>query len=308
MIIIRGVIIVFMSVALITPAAGVLLAAATSTPTIVAADGILCDLTKKLVANDAKVICLIPAGADPHTLALRPADRTNLGKANLVLLNGYGLTPALKGVKAGGAVVSLGEIAIPSNPQNDPHLWHDPANVAAMANVSVLKFKPLFNGQQIAAINQRRTAMAAVLNSLGSWTAQQVATVPEPQRVLVTGHRAYSFLSKRYGIRELPVIDEYATGGRMRPSSLNAISKAIKASGTKVIFPESLPPSKTMRRISRASGIPLATKALVADGLAPGKSLIQTATSNVCTFVVAQGGRCDQQAAAQLQQRWSAIR
>ena len=130
MIIIRGVIIVFMSVALITPAAGVLLAAATSTPTIVAADGILCDLTKKLVANDAKVICLIPAGADPHTLALRPADRTNLGKANLVLLNGYGLTPALKGVKAGGPVVSLGEIAIPSNPQNDPHLWHDPANAA----------------------------------------------------------------------------------------------------------------------------------------------------------------------------------
>jgi len=62
-----------------------------------------------------------------------------------------------------------------------------------------------------------------------------------------------------------------------------------------------------MRRISRASGIPIAKQALVADGLAPGKSLIQTATANVCTFVDAQGGRCDTKAASQLQQRWAAI-
>lgn len=61
-------------------------------PTVVAADGVLCDITKTLVADQAKVVCLIPAGADPHTLALRPADRTNLSKANLVLLNGYNLT------------------------------------------------------------------------------------------------------------------------------------------------------------------------------------------------------------------------
>ena len=38
-----------------------------------------------------------------------------------------------------------------------------------------------------------------------------------------------------------------------------------------------------------------------------GKALVQTATSNVCIFVNAQGGRCDQEAASQLQQRWAAI-
>ena len=101
-----------MPIPLVTAAAGTLLAAASSAPTVVAVDGVLCDITKKLVADQARVICLIPPGADPHTMALRPADRSNLSKAKLVLLNGYNLTPALKGVKAGGPVVSVGEIAV----------------------------------------------------------------------------------------------------------------------------------------------------------------------------------------------------
>ena len=292
----------------VTAAAGTLLAAASSAPTVVAVDGVLCDITKKLVADQARVICLIPPGSDPHTMALRPADRSNLSKAKLVLLNGYNLTPALKGVKAGGPVVSVGEIAVPSNPLNDPHLWHDPAIAGSMTNAVAVQLKPVFNGAQDAAIDQRSAAMDSVLSSLGTWTGQQIQTVPAEQRVLITGHRAYSFLARRFGIRELPVIDEYATGGRMRPSSLSAISKAIKKSGTKVIFPEALPPSKTMRRISKASGVPLASKPLFADGQAPGKSLVQTATGNICTFVVAQGGSCDEASAAQLQQRWASIR
>ena len=297
-----------MPVFLAPAAASVMLAAASTPPTIVAADGILCDVTKKLVAQQARVVCLIPPGADPHTLALRPADRSNLSKADLVLINGYNLTPALKSVKAGGPVISIGEIAVPNNPANDPHIWHDPANVASITNVVASKLKPLFDSQQDNLIDQRRTAMTGVLNSLGSWTGQQIQTVPDQHRVLVTGHRAYSFLARRYGVRELPVIDEYATGGRMRPSSLSAISKAIKQSGTKVIFPEALPPSKTMRRISRASGIPLAKTPLYAEGQAPGKSLVQTATGNVCNFVNSQGGSCNQTAATNLQQRWAGIK
>ena len=284
-----------------------LIAAAASAPTVVAADGVLCDITKKLVADQARVVCLIPPGADPHTLALRPADRTNLSKAKLVLLNGYNLTPALNGVKAGGSVVSIGESAVPKNPVKDPHLWHDASNAAAMVNTTASTLKPLFQGQQDTAINRRRASMDSVLKALGTWTGAQIRTVPEAQRVLVTGHRGFSFLAKRYGVRELPVIDDYATGGRMRPSSLRAISKAIKASGTKVIFPDALPPSKTMRRISRSSGVPLAKQPLFGEGQAPGKSLIQTATGNVCNFVESQGGQCDQMTADQLQTRWAEI-
>ena len=288
--------------------ASVLLAAAnTASPTVVAADGILCDLTRTLVGPQAKVICLIKPGSDPHTLALRPADRRNLAKAQLVLLNGYNLTPALNKVKTPGTVVNVGNQAVPNNPAKDPHIWHDPANVIAMANSVASNLKPLFDANGDAQIDQRRAKADRVLASLGGWIGQQVSTVPEKQRVMVTGHRTFDFFAKRYGVRELPVLDDYTTGGTLRPSSLSAISKSIKASGSKAIFPDSLPPSKTMRRISRSSGVPIAKQVLFGDGQAPGKSLIQTATSNVCIFVNAQGGRCDQETASQLQQRWAAI-
>ena len=275
---------------------------------MVAADGVLCDLTRTLVGSQAKVICLIKPGSDPHTLALRPADRGNLAKAQLVLINGYNLTPALNKVRTPGKVVKVGNSAVPNNPAKDPHIWHDPANVKAMANTVASSLKPLFDSNGDAAIDQRRAKADQVLQSLGGWIGQQIATVPKNQRVLVTGHRAFSFLAKRFGVRELPVLDDYTTGGTLRPSSLSAISKSIKASGSKAIFPESLPPSKTMRRISRSSGVPIAKQALFADGQAPGQSLVQTATRNVCIFVVAQGGKCDQKSASQLQQRWAAIR
>ena len=74
--------------------------------------------------------------------------------------------------------------------------------------------------------------MQAVLTRLGAWTAQQLQTVPAAHKVLVSEHRAFSTFASRYGIRELPVIDTFATGGTLRPSSLAAISEAIRKSGT----------------------------------------------------------------------------
>ena len=203
------------------PLASVLLAAAnTATPPVFAAEGILCDLTRTLGGNQAKVICLIKPGTDPHSMALRPADRQNLAKAKIVLLNGYNRTPALNKIRTPGTVVKVGNIAVPNNPLKDPHIWHDPANVIAMANTVASSLKPLFDANGDSAMDQRLAKADRVLVSLGSWIGQQIATVPEKQRVVVTGHRTYDFMAKRYGFRELPVLDDYTTGGTLRPSSL----------------------------------------------------------------------------------------
>jgi ABC-type Zn uptake system ZnuABC Zn-binding protein ZnuA len=288
--------------------AGLLLAAAPPLPSVVAVDGVLCDLTRSLVQGSARVTCLVPPGADPHAMALRGSDRQALSSAQLVLVNGYNLTPAMQRIRVSAPVVPVAERAVPRNKALDPHVWHDPALTSAMVQATAAALKPVLGSAQGAALQRRSQAMQAVLNRLGSWSAQQLQTVPTAQRVLVSEHRAFSAFASRYGIRELPVLDTFATGGTLRPSSLAAISAAIRKSGTKAIFAEALPPSKTLRRISSVSGVAIAKRPLYADGQAPGQSLIQTATANVCTFVTAQGGRCDQQTASALQQQWAAIR
>jgi zinc/manganese transport system substrate-binding protein len=285
-----------------------LVVAAAPPPSVVAVDGVLCDITRSLVQGAARVTCLIPPGADPHGVALRGSDRQALSNARLVLINGYNLTPAMKRIRVSAPFVAVAERAVPRNKALDPHVWHDPALTSAMVQESASALQPVLGSGQAGALRRRTEAIQAVLKQLGSWSAKQLQTVPSAQRVLVSEHRAFSAFARRYGIRELPVIDAYASGGTLRPSSLSAISRAIRESGTKAIFAEALPASKTLRRISSVSGVPIAKQPLYADGQAPGKSLIQTATANVCAFVTAQGGRCDQQSASALQQQWVAIR
>jgi ABC-type Zn uptake system ZnuABC Zn-binding protein ZnuA len=281
---------------------------AASPALVVAADGVLCDLTRTLAADQARVMCLITPGRDPHQALLRPRDRQAIAEARLVLINGYGLTPALTRLSGSAPQVAVAEQAVPRSPGRDPHVWHDPVQAAAMVRVVEARLVPLFPPGGAAAVRRRSQAATAVLGDLGRWMDQQIDTVPSRNRVLVTEHRAFSNLARRFGVRELPLLDSFTSAGVMRPASLDAITKAVRESGTRQLFAETLPISKTLRRISRASGVPVNPTPLVADGLAPGRSTVQTATGNVCTFVNGQGGRCDGAAAEGLAQRWASIR
>ena len=276
-------------------------------PTVVAVDGTLCDITRTLAGSSARVTCLIPPGGDPHGYRLKPSDRRALSNASLVVHIGFGLTPAAKKISSPGKVVAVGEVALPSYRGNDPHVWHDPANTAAIVTVVANNLAPLLPAGERAALGVRASKAKAVMNALGSWGSAQFSTLPKARRVLVTDHQTYSHLAKRYGINEISMLDSYTTGGVLRPSSLNRISNAVKASGALIIFTPSLPPNKTLRRISKSTGLPISKTPIYGEGVSPGGTAVSTATANICTMVTGQGGRCDKAAAAKLAARWKAI-
>ncbi len=133
-------------------------------------------------------------------------------------------------------------------------------------------------------------------------------SIPSENRVLVTQHRAFSHLTERFNLRELPLIDSFATGGTLRPSSLGKIVSEVQNSGSRVLFTESLPINKTLRRISRASGVPINTSPLYPDGLAPGGlSTVETAVSNICVIAKGQGSTCDKSTGDDIAARWASI-
>ena len=61
-------------------------------PVVVAVDGTLCDLAKTLAAGAASVTCLIPPGGDPHAYRLKPSDRSQIAKSDLVSVSYTHLT------------------------------------------------------------------------------------------------------------------------------------------------------------------------------------------------------------------------
>ena len=277
-------------------------------PVVVAVDGTLCDITKTLAGAAASVTCLIPPGGDPHSYRLKPSDRSQIAKSDLVLHIGFGLTPSAKKLKNPGTVVAVGEVALPSYRGSDPHVWHDPANSAAMVRVVSSSLSPVLPASERAGLQQRTARAVAVFEALQVWEAKQFGSLPSQNRVLVTDHKTYSHLADRFGLVEISMLDSHTTGGVLRPSSLRKITQEVKSSGAKTIFSPSATPNKTLRRISKNTGLPIATTPLYGEGIAAGRNAVSTATLNVCTIVNGQGGSCDQSGANSLNSQWSSIR
>ena len=278
-----------------------------SQPSVVAVDGTLCDLTRTLAATAVSVTCLIPPGGDLHGYRLKPSDRQALSKADLVVHIGFNLTPSAKEISVPAPVVAVGEVALPSYRGNDPHVWHDPANSAAMTSAIADRLSPLLSGDARMAFASRAANAQSVLADLGTWASVQFAKLPANQRVLVTDHQTYSHLANRYDLDEISMLDSYTTGGALKPSSLNAITKAVTDSGARVIFSSYLPANKSLRRISKRSGLPIASTPLYGEGIAPGETAVSTATKNICAILNGQGASCDEASANVLANRWADI-
>jgi len=306
------------------------------TPAVIAADGVLCDITKRLAGSDLQVGCLIQPGDDPHQFRLTPQQSRELGQARLILINGYGLTPAM--AKQANAI-AVAERAVPKSPllagkpeeneghaqhtseghpadghpsDRDPHVWHDPNQASAMVRLVAQQLEQLEPAARTR-IAARATAMTAVLQDLDRWNHQQLATIPVA-KVLATGHRAYASLARAYGLRELPVVDATSSSQSLRPQAFQAVIDQLKSEQVPVLFAEQLPASQALQRISSLSGVPLAPAPLVADGLAKARDnsgtsdLIVTLTANTCLIVTGLQGRCDKASQRNLIRQWEAIR
>ncbi|MFM7653356.1 MAG: metal ABC transporter solute-binding protein, Zn/Mn family [Vulcanococcus sp.] len=316
---------------------------------VIAADGALCDITRRLAAADVRVQCLLGPNDDPHQFQLTPTQSRDLRLARLVLINGYGLTPPLE--RQSGAI-PIAERAVPKSPklssgadpdahpeadsahdhdhpqdqttgpeghqhgERDPHVWHDPAQAAAMVTAVSQQLQQL-RPAAAAAIAQRATAMTQTLRALDRWNRRQFASLP-PQpgrRTLATGHRAFASLSRAYGLRELAVVDAHSASDSLRPRALAAAVKRLQQNRVPALFSETWPASRALLRISDLSGVPLAPQALRADGLAPAAGrassdgdLMATLTANTCLIVDQLGGRCDRRGEQRLISQWQAIR
>ena len=295
---------------------------------MIAGDGVLCDITQRLAAGDLRVSCLLQPGDDPHQFRLTPQQSRDLSQAQLVLINGYGLTPSLA---EQSKAVAVAERAVPGSPElkvlqdsqgdhqeeghaaghahadlhdhgdRDPHVWHDPGQASAMVQL-------VANPR----ITARARAMTTVLGQLDRWNRQQFSTIPVA-RPLASGHRAFASLARAYGLQELPLVDSMSSSDNLRPQAFQAVVQQLKQEQVPMLFSEQLPPSKALQRISALSGVPLSAEPLVADGLAPAgdgsaSSLVATLSTNTCLIVNGLGGRCDRASQQTLIQSWQAIR
>jgi ABC-type Zn uptake system ZnuABC Zn-binding protein ZnuA len=251
---------------------------------VIAADGVLCDITQRLAASDLRVSCLLQPGDDPHQFRLTPQQSRELSQAQLVLINGFGLTPALAALSKPGTsqtkTVAIAELAVPNSPvlkagppktaeshdhhyedgnghgeenhdedehahgDRDPHVWHDPTQAAALVMEVARQLSQLKPAAQ-APIAARAQAMKATLQQLDSWNRRQLATIPTA-RPLATGHRAFASLARAYGLQELAVVDASSSSDNLRPQAFQAVLEQLRRQQVPMLFAEQLPAGKAL--------------------------------------------------------------
>jgi ABC-type Zn uptake system ZnuABC Zn-binding protein ZnuA len=175
----------------------------------------------------------------------------------------------------------------------NPHLW---LNVAyAMQYVILIR-------DQLMALDMARAAQYArqasryldQLRQLDQCIAAAIATIPAPQRRLLTYHDAWPYFARRYGMTVIGAVQP-ANFFEPSPRELARLVDQIRQSNIPAVFGSEVFPSKVLEKIAAETGVQYVTT--LRDDVLPGSpgevqhSYIGMMSDNVTMMVTALGGQ-----------------
>ena len=190
----------------------------------------------------------------------------------------------------------------------DPHVWHDPSNIIKMSAVVSKNLKKdisIFNRKDRKAINERIDSTESILGDLNGWIVDQVSTIPESNRIIVSKHKALDYYGTAFGLETVSLLDFLGDSSSLRPENIKTTLTMLETENVKAIFPEQIPASKLLKNLSRQSSVPLASNQIFVDGLMMTGNTVSVAVHNTCTIVDSLGGSCDKKAGNDLESSWS---
>ena len=163
----------------------------------------------------------------------------------------------------------------------------------------------IFNRKDRKAINEKIDITESILGDLKGWILDQVNTIPESNRVIVSKHKAMDYYGNAFGFETVSLLDFLGDSSSLRPENIKTTLTMLETENVKAIFPEQIPASKLLKNLSRQSSVPLAPSQIFVDGLMMTGNTVSVAVHNTCTIVDSLGGSCDKKAGSDLESSWS---
>lgn len=227
---------------------------------VVATTTIVGDVVANVCGISANVHTLLPVGADPHAFEPAPRDLAMLQEADAIMVNGAGLEEFLETWLAtageGVPVVHLSEgIALRAfdspehehdgeepeaetheHQEGDPHTWTSPANVMVFAR-NAAKALATLDPANAEAYHANAEAYVAQLEELDRWVQDQIDTIPEEHRLLVTDHEVFGYYADRYGLEQLgAIVPAFSSAAQPSAKELAELETAMRERGAKAVF------------------------------------------------------------------------
>lgn len=255
---------------------------------------------------------LIPGGMDSHTFEPAPSDVKYIVAADLIVLNGLDLEApteklALPNKKPGARILKLGDKTISptdyvfdrsfpkSGGHPNPHLWMNPVYAARYAELvrdTLMELDPAHATQYRERTQQYTARLMALDRAIGA----AVATIPPPNRKLLTYHDSFAYFAPRYGMTVIGAI-EPASFSEPSPREVTRVIRQLKREKVPAIFGSEVFPSKVLEQIGREAGVKFI--ATLRDDDLPGRpgspehSYLGMMLENVRTLVTALGGSAE---------------
>lgn len=232
-------------------------------PTVVVTTSVLGDIVGDLVGDQAEVVTVMPAGADPHDFQASAQQADQIREADALIANGAGFEEGLLDViesaegdgvatfEAISAVdtIEFGEAGHSDEEEHaegedeaahegaDPHYFLDPVRTAAAVEGIGDFLAETVDGIDAAALEESVATYVDELEALHAEVDGLLAGVADDRRVLVTNHDAFGYFADRYDFEIVgTVIPSGSTADGANAGDLAELAELIRDEGVPAIF------------------------------------------------------------------------
>ncbi len=228
----------------------------------VASISIIGDMVKHVGGDRVHVTTFVGPGGDPHGFEPSPKHGKTLKAADIAFVNGLGLDGWMESLaKASGYAgkivatsdgIRTRQMEEDGKDVTDPHAWNSAANGVIYVQ-NIVKGLSVADPEGAATYEANGKKYAEELQKLDDYAKQEIGSIPQAQRKVVTNHDALGYFGDAYGVQFLAV-EGLSTEAEPSAKAIANLIEKIKMEKVKVYFVESSNDSRLVKQVAKATG------------------------------------------------------
>jgi zinc transport system substrate-binding protein len=217
----------------------------------------MADFADKVGGDRVQVICLVPAGTEPHDWEPSPDDIITIQTADLVVSNGLGIDAWLDDVLSSlgseapaHVCTSDGITPLKTDHGTDPHLWLNPANARLQAQ-AIAEALTRVDADGGHVYQDNLADFGLKLQDLDYDYQTGLATCARHE--IVVSHEAYGYLCQAYHLEQIG-IEGLSPDSEPDAARMAQIVDLVRDKGITTIFFEELVSPKVAQAIASETG------------------------------------------------------
>ncbi|MGM9924446.1 MAG: metal ABC transporter solute-binding protein, Zn/Mn family [Bacillus sp. (in: firmicutes)] len=221
--------------------------------------GMIGDVANNIGGEHIDSVSLMKPGVDPHLYKATQGDIGKLEEADIIFYNGLHLEGQMidifekmkkdkptiavtKKVPEESLLAGDGEIT-----EHDPHLWFNVQYWIQSAEVIRDELISL-DGENEEDYRENAEKYIAELEELDAYAKEQINTIPEKDRVLVTAHDAFGYFGDAYGLKVIG-LQGISTQSEVGSKDVSELRDYLVKNKIKAVFVESSVPKNTIEAV-----------------------------------------------------------